>query len=151
MTNESTGSHVVFWEDKKLDKIQLKKLGERVKEYSFPLPALLFKFLDGFLSLPKSLLLAQFHELLLQKDAEFIYIMLLRQIRNLIIAKDLGGKGFGTMPPWQFGKFITSCASRSIDDLVSIYRRLLYLDYQIKKGLTPFPMASLLDLFFVSL
>jgi DNA polymerase III delta subunit len=149
--NEATGAHVIFWEDKKLDKVQLKKLGEGVKEFKFALPALLFSFLDSFLALSPPERIGKFHQLLEQEEAELIYVMILRQMRNLIIAKDLGAKGFGTMPSWQFDKFIRSVVSQKLDDLISMYRKLLLIDFQVKTGQTPLKLPALLDLFFVSL
>jgi hypothetical protein len=149
--NQKTGADVVFWEDKKLDKTQLKKLGADAKILVFDLPQLLFKFLDSIgISSPVTLL-NQFHQLQKQKESELIFVMILRQVRNLIIAKDLGLKGFGTMPGWQAGKFIQQAGTKTLDDLISWYRRLLRIDYQIKTGQTPFSVDALLDLFFISI
>lgn len=145
------GSEVIFWEEKELEKTQIKRLGTEVKELKFPLPPLLFRFLDMVGTEPSSRLLSEFHTLLNQKEAELIYALLLRHVRNLIIAKDLGMKGFGAMPSWQSGKFIRQASTQTLTDLIGRYRKLLYIDYQIKTGQTPLSLPQLLDIFFVSL
>ena len=151
LTKNRSSSDIIFWDEKEVEKTSKNKLGIPLNELRYQPPMIIFKFLDGIGLLKGVDLLKQFHEIIKTKDAQLVYSLLLRHIRNLIIAKDLGQRGFGAMPPWQSGKFIRQAHFFELDDIIRLYRQLLSIDYQIKKGQTPLPLSTLLDFFFVSM
>ncbi len=141
---------LIFWEGKKIEKATIKKYFSKAKEISCLLPSLLFKFLDLLgIERPDSLL-TMFHNLLQQTEAELVYVMILRQWRNLIVVKDDPAllPGFA---PWQIGKLKSQSRGLSLEQYIVSYRKLLAIDYQIKSGRTPYRLEQLLDIFLVNL
>lgn len=142
---------VVFCEQKEIGKLIVKKYFSQANIISCQLPAILFRFLDAIGSKPPRQILSMFHTLAAERDGEFLLSMLIRQWRFLIIAADLGEKGFSGMPPWQAFKFINQARFFDLPKLISSYRQLLSFDMRVKSGLTPYSLNQLLDIFFVSL
>lgn len=142
---------IVLWENMEVEKIKINKYLSSARNILCNFPPLLFKFLDNIGASANRLILEQFQELRKQKDAEIIYFLLLRQWRNLIIARDLGAQGFVQIPSWQAVKFIRQANYFTIDSLINSYRQLLQIDYQIKTNSTPFNLGQLLDIFFINL
>lgn len=142
---------IIFCEQKEIGKALTKKYFSGAKIILCRLPAILFRFLDAIGDKPVSQILSLFHTLTADRDGEFILSMLVRQWRYLIIAADLGEKGFSGMPPWQAYKFMSQARFFKLGSLISSYRQLLSLDLRVKSGLTPYSLNHLLDIFFVSL
>ncbi len=151
LKNQKNEAQIVFWEGKEVTKTILKKYLPSAKIITCQPPQLLFKFLDSLGEKPLPSILPMLHNLLQGQEAEFILSMLIRQWRYLIIASDLGMRGFSDMPSWQAHKFISQARFFNLKDLIASYRKLLSLDLQIKSGLTSYTLAQLLDIFFVSL
>lgn len=151
LSDKKIAAEIIFWEPKEVPKTVLKKYFTGEKVIFCQLPPILFKFLDSIGEKPVPTVLSMFNKLTADREAEFILSMLIRQWRNLIIASDLGEKGFSGAPIWQAFKFIKQSRYFKLNDLISSYRQLLSLDAKIKMGLTPYSLAELLDIFFVSL
>lgn len=143
--------HILFWEDSELDKRILHKYFIKAKIYTISIPGIIFKFLDSLGMQNSKTLLSQFHEILKEKDALFVHVMLLRQWRLLILAKNLGAQGLSDLSPWQSKKFISQSRYFSNDSLIKSYRQLLQIEYKFKTGLTPLSFAKLLDIFLVTI
>lgn len=142
---------VIFWEEKELEKTKIKKFLPKAKVIYCSLPKLLFQFLEAIGGKPPSLLIPIFWKLLKQKDMEFIFVMILRQLRFLIIAKDMGERGLRHLSPWQARKFISQSRHFKVDKLILAYRKLLSLEYKLKTGQTAYTFERLIDIFLVNL
>ena len=140
---------VILWEDKELERAKISSLPKTVAVYKFDYPANLFKFLDSLGSSPVKKLLEEFHFLAHTSDPELLYTMLVRQFRFLLMVKDENTNLTG-IPDWQFYKFKSQSKYFSFVVLLSLYRRLLNIDYQFKTGRTPLNKSKLLDLFLAS-
>lgn len=144
-------SLILLWEDRKIDKTTIKKYLMGVQEQSFIFPTLLFRFLSSFGTNTAFSLIQSFHTLRKTQDAELIFALLLRLVRQLILAKDMGREAFGSLPGWQAEKYLKQANRWSLSELILIYRQLLTIDVKIKTGQTPFSLSELLDIFFLSL
>lgn len=151
LRDKKISAEVILWEGKELPKTIINKYFSDATVVSCPLPAILFRFLDSIGEKPLPTILSMLHMLAVEREAEFILSMLIRQWRNLLIASDLGKSGFAAIPSWQAGKFINQARYFSLKSLISSYRQLLSFDIKIKTGLTPYSLRELLDIFFVSL
>lgn len=149
--DKKIAAEIIFWEPKEVPKAVLKKYLSKAKVIFCSLPPILFKFLDSIGEKPLQSVLTMFKSLTAEREAEFVLSMLIRQMRSLIIASDLGEKGFAGMPSWQAFKFIRQSRYFNLNSLISSYRQLLSLDAKVKMGATPYSLAELLDIFFVSL
>ncbi len=143
-------SDVIIWEKSEVNKNIIKKYFPSGRVIFCQPPLLLFRFLDTFFDRP-SLSLSLFHSVIEQREAELVYSMLIRQFRNLIIARDLGVAGLSDMQRWQAEKFVKQSGHFEKEKLISMYRQLLSIDYIIKSGRTPFTMTELLDIYLLSL
>lgn len=142
---------VILYEEKEVDKSNLTKYFSKAKIIACKLPQQLFRFLDSIKSSSASEVLSAFHNIIKDRQGEFVLSMLIRQWRNLIVAKDLGSAGFLGLPSWQTGKFIRQAEFFSLNQLISSYRQLLAADLKVKTGGTSFNLNQLLDIFLVSL
>ncbi len=149
--NKNSTIPVILYEEKELEKTTLNKYFSKAKIILCKLPQHLFKFLDSIKSSPTPDILATFHKIIKDRQGEFVLSMLIRQWRNLIVAKDLGPAGFSNLPSWQASKFIRQSSFFSLSQLVSSYRQLLSLDLKVKTGLSCYNLNQLLDIFLVSL
>jgi hypothetical protein len=151
LNNEKLAFPTVLYEWKAIDKKVLIKYFPNARIVASNYPPVLFKFLDSIGSATALSFVKLFHEVLKEKDAEFIYIMLIRQFRLLIIASDSGISGLSMMQPWQAGKFVTQSGCFKTERWISLYRLLLSIDVRIKTGITPYSYTQLLDIFLFTL
>ncbi|KKR31345.1 MAG: hypothetical protein UT63_C0073G0011 [Candidatus Gottesmanbacteria bacterium GW2011_GWC2_39_8] len=142
---------LVLWEGKEISKALLTKYFPKAKVRAFKPEASMFKFVEsiGVVSVHDLLLLH--HDLLKKEAAELVWFMIVRQFRYMILARDMGETGLAEFPPWQRGKYISQSKFFSLQQLILAYRKLLEIDLKIKRGLTPMPMDSLLDIFITSI
>jgi hypothetical protein len=76
-------------------------------------------------------------------DEGYIFAMINRQIRLLILAKD---KCLESMLPWQSGKLYKQAENFEMKKLVRTYGKLLEIDYLEKTSQTPFSIYSQLQI-----
>lgn len=143
-------AEIILWENKEATPAVLKKFTS-ARIYNFKPSANIFRFVDNLR--PKggggSLLL--FHELIKNEAPEVIFVMIVRQIRSMLLAKDQKADYLSKFAPWQKTKIKVQAADFSLQDLLSAQRRLLDMDYKIKSGQTPFNLVKLLDIFLLNL
>lgn len=151
LKTKETTAEVIIWEENEVGKSVISKYFDRAKVIFYPLPAVLFKFLDAIGEKPVNHVLTMFHTLLATSEAEFIFSMMVRQWRFLIIASDLKDAGFAGLPSWQAHKFARQANFFQLKELISAYRQLLSLDARVKMGLTSYALSDLLDIFLASL
>lgn len=144
--NLSSASLLIFWEKKALTVGQIKKLPSKTQLLLFKIQPVIFKFLDSFFPGNAKQCINLLYQCYQVEDEEMIFHMLCRQIRLLILAKELGGKGLLPMPFWMQNKFIGQSRWFNLDQLVSLYQNLLKIDYERKSGAGLMPLTFQLDL-----
>lgn len=133
---------LVFWEEKEFSKTeQLKYQGFVFQTYK--LPPLVFKFLDGLTPLDYQGNLRRFNSALSSSNENFIFLMLVRQIRLLILSLD---NQLASLAPWQAGKIKKQAALFDEKKLVKLYNNLLKIDFKQKTSQSPFNLSSELEL-----
>lgn len=147
---EQKPTNLIIWERKTIDGRSL--ISFRFAQIEkFVIPATIFKFLDSLSPNNKKNALNFFHQNLYQEAPEMVFYMLTRQIRNLLIVKDLGEKGLEKMAPWQKAKLARQAKQFNLKQLLSFYQQLLKIDWQQKTGQAAMPLIFWLDLLIASL
>lgn len=141
--------NLIVWEGKKIDGRMLTSFKSGVLR--FDLTPLIFHFLDSFFPGNAKNSLTLLHQCLEQEPPEIIFFMLARQIKQLILAADLGQKGLSQMDNWRTEKLIRQAQKFTLIKLMKIYRQLLKMEVLQKTGRTPFSLSSQLDLLVASL
>jgi len=144
LSKHSGSEDVVLWEKRALTATMLKKFPQ-AKAQAFKTSNQVFKWLDSLSG--KTGNLKNKHSLLteaLNSDGEyFCFLMLLRQVRLLLQAKDSGKiKG----PPFMISKLKSQASSFSLPQLLQLHQRLLQMDYSHKTSNTQLSLAQDLDL-----
>jgi len=129
------------WENKSLWELKLKTLA---KTKEFKLSATIFKLLDNFQPGNKQIFYNTLITLLKNTDASFIFSMLARQVRSLILLKT--GQELERTTPWQAAKLKSQIKLWSQEKLFNVYEALHKIDIGIKTSSTPFSQAQSLDI-----
>ena len=140
---------IILWEDKELSATQVNRFGKDVQTRLFKTPIVLFQFLDSLKPDSASSTLALF-EKAVEKDApELLFTMIVRRFRQLLIVKD-GGTPEG-ITPWQSVRLTSQAKLFTMDKLVSMYEKLLTIEYSIKSGSSPFTMKEHIEQWLIEL
>lgn len=169
-------SSITIWESKELSAKQI-SLFKTATIKLFKIPATIFAFLDAFRPNNNKQLLELFHTTLEDKEAEFIFFMLQRQVRILLSLHSLSeqseskvnsiknneldpGSKSGMMQvisevsriaPWQKGKLEKQAGLFAIDKLLGLHSKIFTIEYGLKTGNLTFPLADEIDLLLLSL
>lgn len=141
---------IIMWEKQEITRTTLDKYVKGAKIILAKTPLYIFKLMDSLGENPQ-ITLGLFQTVLKDRDAEFIYVMLIRQIRLLIIAKDAGLTELKKLVSWQALKIFEQSKRFTLEKLISSYRNLLSIEYKVKNGLSPLSFHALLDFYLVSL
>lgn len=139
-----TDCAVVVWEGKEYLKPDQLKYPKSFLFKNFKLPQALFGFLDSLSPAETRANLKYFHQVLETVDAAYLFLMLARQIRLLIMAKE--EKCLFKLAPWQRSKLMKQSKAFELPQLLAIYKKLLLIDYQQKTSSLPLPIAQSLEL-----
>lgn len=142
--------NLVIWEGKKIDGRTLASFN-KAKVENFELTPFIFKFLDSLAPGNQKKSLTLLHQCLEQDLPEIVFYMLARQVRLLLLAKDLGKKGLAKMASWQQNKLGQQASKFELMKLLQLHQQLLKIDWQQKTGQSPLSLASQLDLLVASL
>lgn len=135
-------SAIVFWESKEFSKAdQLKHPNFIFK--NFKLPQILFKFLDKIVPNNKEVNLKNFHQVIKQVDPAYLFLMIIRQFRLLIMVSDNETSG---MQSWQISNLLKQAKEYTKDNLINIYKKLLEIDLKQKTSQSPNGLVYELDL-----
>ncbi len=136
-----SSADVFLWEDKEVGVTVVKSLG-KAEIKLFKTPPIIFQFLDT-LSLPV-------YERLVETEApELVFSMLTRRLRYLIQIQ--GGVTPEGMQGWQASRLTRQAKLFTMDKLVSMYKKLLEIEYSIKSGASPFTLSQLTEQFIIGL
>lgn len=142
--------NIIIWEGKELDKTTLNKITD-ARLFNYSLPKLLWRFLESIGIIEISDLLSMFNNLIKTQDVNFIFAMIIRQWHNLLLT--LSQKNYGAigLTSWQLAKLKRQATSFTSPKLLNSYRKLIFIEYKIKSGLTPLSLKEWLDIFLVNL
>lgn len=121
---------IILWEGKALGKRDTNKIKSFILK-QFDIPKLLFKFVESINPLNKQKSLELLYKVRKNASDDFIFLMVVRQIRLLIMAKNLC---LDKMPGWMIHKFKSQADCFSQENLVKLYRKLLLIDIGQKTG-----------------
>lgn len=134
---------VVFWETKEFSANQQNPFPGIIFK-KFTLPEVVFKFLESLQPGKPGENLAYFFEARQATDINFLFLMLVRQIRLLILAKE--PECLGKIAPWQKKRLLAQTKMFSQEKLIDIYKKLFLIDFEQKTSSSPFNLGSSLDL-----
>lgn len=140
------GEDVILYEGKSVSATNLKTFS-KAKIESYEVSPIIFKFLDCIRPRNARTMMLGWNKLIEQgNEPEYIFAMVVRQIRLLIQAKS--GPSYLKIAPYP-KKLITAQAEHfSLDQLISMHQNLYEIDKRIKTGLSPLAMEQLLPNFF---
>ncbi len=134
--------HIIDWEEKSAYELtSIKKHASDFKE--FKPEKSIFQLMDtcypnnlkGFLKSVDTV-----HQ---TQDDTFIFAMLCKHVRTLILAKE---NALGNMPPWQKKNVLTQAKMWNMDKLIGFYEGLAKIDMSLKTSGTPFTVKKSLDI-----
>ncbi len=134
---------IIDWEDGSSQReLKIATLATKIKE--FKADKNIFQLLDAFLPTKRKAFLDLFASLTSPQNEMFIYIMLIRHVRKLILAQE------GVFParvlPWQRGKLEQQAKAWKQEDLVNFYQKLLHLEILLKTGKNPYTLSESIDI-----
>ncbi|HUV46776.1 MAG TPA: hypothetical protein VMW29_01445 [Candidatus Bathyarchaeia archaeon] len=141
---------VIFWEPKEISGTTIRWLPKTWQFLVFKTPVIIFKLLDSLRPGNQTQILPLMKESISGESSEMVFYMIARRIKELIIAKDMGKTGLNGAP-WQIGKLIYQAKNFTLDQLKSIYLKLLEIDIDIKTGRGLMPLDWYLDLLIVNM
>lgn len=145
---EEVSNSCLFWEGKAVPASKIPKK-PFIKVEAFQIPQSIFRVLDLITPGSKQQALKLMQERQVRDNAEFFFIMLIRQVRNLIWVKE--DPGSMSSPAWQKGKLKSQAEKFEADDLLALQSKLLEMDYQSKTSKLHENLAASLDMLVASL
>lgn len=144
---QAQGTEIVLFETRKISDTDLKSFS-KAKIESFNTNPVIFKFLDMFRPGNTKTLLAGWNRLLvLNHEPEYIFAMLVRQIRLLIQAKC--GPSYLKLSPYPKKLTTAQASSFELSHLLNLHHALYEIDKKIKTGSSSLPLEQLLLHFFL--
>jgi len=135
---------VLFWENKDFSRTNQQKYPKEFIFKNFKLPSVLFKFLDSLAPGQTESSLKLYQQTIGQTDASFVFLMMVRQLRLLLLAKDK--KDLLKLASWQKAKLKKQAAFFKEEQLIKTYEKLLKIDFQQKTSSTPYSLEHQLEL-----
>ncbi len=141
--------NLLLYETKSIHASTLKQFKGAVVE-SFKIEVDIFRFLEKVDPRQKENLTASFQDLLVKKtEPEFIFAMMVRQMRLLITAKINPSQL--KLPGFAINKLKSQAQGFSQDRLLDLYESLYKIDLGVKTGKTQLDLKTLLSNFFLQL
>lgn len=135
---------LVFWEGKALTPATVRKLQTKFAVQEFKIPVAVFKFLDSLAPNNAKHSLRLLLEAKNRDEAEFLLIMMARQVRLLIWAKE--DKETLKLPPWMKNNLIRQSEKFTLAQLIALHGRILELDRDNKHSQLPENLDASLEL-----
>lgn len=141
--------NLILWEAAKIDGRSLTSFA-KAKIEKLEIGKMLFRFMDNLCPNSQKAIICLFHQALEQSEPELVLFMLERQLRQMIIAHDLGEKGLTELPSWKKAILVRQARKFKLNQLIRLYLKLLNIEYNQKTGKTPLSLTSQLDLWLAS-
>ncbi len=148
LVSAANSTDIILWEDKELGVTALKALG-KIDVKLFKTPTIIFQFLDGLAPNNAKDLLPLYSQLTTNDAPELVFSMIVRRLRQLIQIHD-GITPVG-LQGWQAGRLTRQAKLFTMDKLVSLYRKLLEIEYSTKNGTSAFALRELTEQFIIDL
>lgn len=132
---------LIDWEDVSLWEIKLKKIG-KVKE--FKPNQTIFKLQDALYPSNRLGFISLLDSLSENIEENFIFIMLVRYVRNLIIIKE--GSTPSKMQSWQTYKLKSQASLWKTENLINFYEALFKIEIGLKTSSNPFSIKESLEI-----
>jgi len=145
----NSDKEIILWENKEITKTVLAKLPKNSSVKLFNHPVILFRFLESLIPGNTVTAVNLFVNVLQKEEPEMIFFMLIRQLRNLLIVKDLSPAEITEITPWQISKLTSQAKYFTMDKLLSMYQHLLTIDLAIKSGTSSFNLSRLTEQFII--
>lgn len=146
--------NVFLWEGKVLVKKQTDIFPNAVIK-TFTLPKLLFTFLDSIRPGSGRKLIALANDVLKTTEADLLFFMLVRQFRLLLALSENASHEtideVNRLAPWQKSKLQKQVGLFTKDVLKSLYKRLFYIDLEVKTGKSSLPLRTTVDFFLLEI
>lgn len=139
---------MILWESKEILKTSLNKFMPVWKIQLFSIPKSLFTLLSSIIPSNNAKIMKLLKETRKTNNNEFIFLMIVRQIKMLLLASE---NALTSMPTWMQFKYLRQAKDFSKEQLLRIYRKLLLIDIGQKTSRSPFTLAQELDLFLATL
>ena len=142
----SASIEIILWDKKLLTKTDLKKLPTELENYEFKITPKMWSFLDNFSTNPKAknAMIKLFKESVEGDGAEFVFLMIARQIRILIQIKENNPP---KMAPFMLNKLNKQAKEFSLNKLLDLHQKLYLIDQKQKQSTGLLSLESELDLF----
>lgn len=135
---------LVFWEGKQLTPATVKKLQGKFTVQEFKIAVAVFKFLDSLSPGNAKVSLKLLQEAKNRDEAEFLLIMMARQVRLLIWAKE--DPDTLKVPPWMRHNLTQQASKFTSYELREFHGKLLELDCDNKHSRLPENLDASLEL-----
>lgn len=139
---KSDVTHIVFVENKILTPTMLKNFATAQVQL-YKLPSLVFTFIDALGTQPSHRLITMFHQIIATQDTEFVFTMIVRQVRILIA---FVADGVYEGPPFGRSKIQKQSQAFSLEQLLALHSKLLHIDQRQKTSRASLTLAQEIDL-----
>lgn len=143
---EPDRTELILWEGKKLTPSQLKKL-VKFNQEEFKAGKKVFLLLESIVPGNQRRFLPLYKEACREESAEFVFFLLARHIRNLL----LSGEPKAKFPDWQRRKLRSQANRFDEKRLAAFYTKLADLDWEIKSGQNILDLESNLEMALLNL
>lgn len=147
-------ANIFLWESKELTPKQAASFKKATVKV-FKIPATIFALLDGLRPKNGKQLVELFHKTLEDKDAEFVFFMLQRQVRILLALSSKNPEKqiseVVRIAPWQKGKSEKQATLFTTDALLYLHGKLFDIEYGLKTGNLSLPLIPTIDMLLLSL
>lgn len=143
-------TEIVFWEEKEQPKTILGFFPKNTDIALFRPDRMIFTFVESLRPGYTENILDNFHAAIKKDAPEFIFVMVVRQLRYLLMVKELK-KEVKELSPWQLSKFMRQGQYFTLQKLLDLYGKLLEIDVRIKSGETPFSLTQEMRLFLLEI
>lgn len=138
---------IFLWESKDLTATQLKHFKDAVVK-QFKITKTIFQFVDSIKPKNTKPILTLFHRTTKTEEVEYVFFMIVRQVRLLLALFDEGTESIDEvkrMAPWQKSKLQKQAKLFTIESLKNLYQKLFELDLAMKTGGLVMPLTESID------
>jgi hypothetical protein len=153
INDNQADAQIYIWESKNILPAQAKKFSNAGNK-QFKIPQTMFAFLDAVKPNNGKVLLQSFHQTLVDQDAQFIFVMLIRQFRLMLgVFQQTENpiEEVKRMAPWQKGKLQKQAQLFTINKLKDLYQKLYQIEYGMKTGTLVLSLEQAIDFFLLEL
>lgn len=145
---KNSSMSIYLWEGKEIAKAVISSLGQTEVNH-FKIPKNIFAFLDSIKPGNGKALIVQFHDNLKTTEPDFIFQMIIRQIRLLLAVSEQSEKNIDEalrLADWQKSKLRKQASLFSKEKLVELHSKLYQIDLGLKTGALSLTLEQAIDM-----